>query len=294
MLQEPSRAATRAPKYILRWIAPILLFVAVVTSVALSLNLVPALVRGFLNREASVQQRGRALIIDGRITDRTVAVVRRELDGLNTIRISSVGGDDLAAIELGQLIRARSLTVVVVRECFGSCAHYIFPAAARKVISEGAVVACGSNIIGAAAVPASSFGVEFSPNERTRLRRAIAFYQSLELTEAYPLVCFRHIATCVSNDRGRRQLFTHAQMWIPSSREFDAFGISNVDGAPTQSARGWSWLFRLEYGVNPIIGELFPLDYSKLPPEQLADGARDALSRIRACESRTRLSFETL
>lgn len=59
--------------------------------------------------------------------------------------IRSGGGDVAAAIELAEWVHARGLDITVEDRCLSACANYVFPAARRKEIRAGAVVAWHGN-----------------------------------------------------------------------------------------------------------------------------------------------------
>ena len=64
---------------------------------------------------------------------------------LQRLLIDSVGGDVAAAIELADRVHARQLDITVTGVCLSSCANYVFPAARRKQIQPGAIVAWHGN-----------------------------------------------------------------------------------------------------------------------------------------------------
>jgi hypothetical protein len=61
--------------------------------------------------------------------------------GVTHLRITSAGGYVEAGIALGRWVHRNRVEVVVADHCLSSCANYVFPAGARKVIRPGAVVA---------------------------------------------------------------------------------------------------------------------------------------------------------
>lgn len=62
-------------------------------------------------------------------------------ESTRTVVLTSAGGVTKTAIEMGELIQARGLDVVVRRYCISSCANYLFIAGRRKSVEKGAVVA---------------------------------------------------------------------------------------------------------------------------------------------------------
>ncbi len=64
---------------------------------------------------------------------------------IDRLVITSAGGEVEAGIELGLWVFKQQLTLEVRDYCFSSCANYVFPAAARKIIRPNAVVAWHGN-----------------------------------------------------------------------------------------------------------------------------------------------------
>ena len=60
--------------------------------------------------------------------------------GIDTLIINSGGGVTTSARRIGRWIHQHGVTVIVDDLCFSSCANYIFTAAPRKIIREGAYV----------------------------------------------------------------------------------------------------------------------------------------------------------
>lgn len=61
------------------------------------------------------------------------------------LRITSGGGAVKAGIALGHWVYEQNLTLVVEEYCLSSCANYVFPAAPRKRLLPGALVAWHGN-----------------------------------------------------------------------------------------------------------------------------------------------------
>ena len=59
---------------------------------------------------------------------------------VDTLVINSPGGYTTTGRRLGQWVRDQRITVVVDEFCFSSCANYIFTAAPKKIIRDGAYV----------------------------------------------------------------------------------------------------------------------------------------------------------
>ena len=112
---------------------------------------------GDADRAASPQPEvgveGNAATYSGLINREGVARLRRLLEAhpaVRELRVDSSGGDPMAALDAGGLVRARGLAVVVDGRCNSACANYLFVPATRRVIRPGALVlwhnSCPQNI----------------------------------------------------------------------------------------------------------------------------------------------------
>ncbi len=79
--------------------------------------------------------------INGRIDADMVGKLKNAPTSLKTIKITSQGGDTIAAIAIGKIIHAKKLDVEVVDICTSACAQWIMPAAKSLKIDDGALVA---------------------------------------------------------------------------------------------------------------------------------------------------------
>ena len=113
-----------------------------------------------------VARDGDAIVYSGAITQQGNARVEALLaagEGIEWLRITSVGGEVNLGMDLGDLVRGHGLDVEVVDYCASSCANYVFPAGRRKLLPPDSVVVWhGSAIqsgIGALA------NIDFAPME---------------------------------------------------------------------------------------------------------------------------------
>lgn len=60
---------------------------------------------------------------------------------IDTVQIDSYGGNIEVAMNMAGLIRQRKMRMVVDGRCLSACANYLFPAAAKKTVLPGSVVA---------------------------------------------------------------------------------------------------------------------------------------------------------
>ena len=109
-------------------------------------------------QDASVHRDGGVLVYHGPIDAAANARAGELLDegGVRRLRITSPGGEVGLGMDLGELVRRRGLDVEVAGVCASSCANYVFPAGARKLLAaDAAVIWHGSAIqedVGAAAM----------------------------------------------------------------------------------------------------------------------------------------------
>jgi hypothetical protein len=108
----------------------------------------------------------------GELDDQANARLFKLYDGLKrkprTLSILSRGGPVRAGMALGSWVRAHKLNVKVLEYCLSSCANYVFPAGARKIVSNFAVI----GFHGGAASMLASFKPEWktlTPEARTML-----------------------------------------------------------------------------------------------------------------------------
>ena len=64
---------------------------------------------------------------------------------IRVLEVDSRGGESDAAMALGYWLHDEKINLEVNRLCLGSCANYLFPAAVRKLIAPGAIVAWQGN-----------------------------------------------------------------------------------------------------------------------------------------------------
>lgn len=65
---------------------------------------------------------------------------------IHILEVDSRGGDNEAAMALGYWLHDEKINLEVPRLCLGSCANYLFPAANKKLIAPGAIVAWQGNV----------------------------------------------------------------------------------------------------------------------------------------------------
>ncbi len=82
------------------------------------------------------------VIYRGRIDQLSVSRLIADTNGkrIKTLVIDSQGGELLAGITLGEWVWRERIDVEVRRLCMSACANYVFTAAKRKILSDGALV----------------------------------------------------------------------------------------------------------------------------------------------------------
>jgi hypothetical protein len=107
----------------------------------------------FASDDPAVRVEGRTLHYVGLLNKRGLERLRPLLErhpDLREIRISSSGGEAFPGMEIGQLVRARALDVVVDQRCNSACANFIFLPAPKKTILPNAIVfwhnSCPQNV----------------------------------------------------------------------------------------------------------------------------------------------------
>lgn len=96
--------------------------------------------RSTSNRNNATVRAGNVLTIKGRIDDVLIGIVEGQLNGLNTIIITSQGGDNYAAIALAKIIYNHHIKVVAREECLSACSSFILVASPVVVIEPRTVI----------------------------------------------------------------------------------------------------------------------------------------------------------
>lgn len=97
---------------------------------------------------ARVEQRGNAVVLQGRIDDEaaTRAIALMLDPWITRLVITSGGGLVNAALDLAEAVHARGLDVEVPVACMSSCANYVLPAGRRKLLGRRGAVAWHGNM----------------------------------------------------------------------------------------------------------------------------------------------------
>lgn len=87
----------------------------------------------------------------GRLTNDNVNGLLAKIDSVKgniTLHITSTGGDELAAIRLGEELKGRSTLIVVNEYCLSACASVILLSSQNILINEEAIVGLHAGILG--------------------------------------------------------------------------------------------------------------------------------------------------
>lgn len=185
--------------------------------------------------ETVVTREGRTLTISGPIARNLDRSVVRELRGIDTVTITSSGGDERAAVRIGMALADRpNIMLIVEGACLSACAQYIFVAAQHKRISEGGVVGCHVNAIAGTEVSPAAYGSQYSKAETELAADARRLYRYLGVSISFARVCMSNaVVICYYTDpQGNKGIRTTVDIWIPTSENYRQFGIAGVEGAP--------------------------------------------------------------
>jgi ATP-dependent protease ClpP protease subunit len=181
-----------------------------------------------------VKKEGDTIYFSGTISQEAAdAIVERASAEVHTLVVNSDGGDETAAIQIGNLVAQRGLTVVVDDKCHSACAQYVFVAAARKEISATGVVSCHHNSVGISEdTPRWLSGTALSRIGTVRIA-ASSLYQMAGVSLDFARACMTAVVPlCYCSKSGEDYIKTGYSVWIPTRRDFAKFGIAEVVGAP--------------------------------------------------------------
>ena len=173
--------------------------------------------------------------------------------GTTVLRINSDGGDPQAAMQLGRYLRQQQWRLAVDTVCAGSCALYVFPAAWRKHIPAGAVLALQeSAFLRAQAGPQQmrrslvEAGVPADELDRETAALAAQLAETAALEAAFAVelgivpAFYRDFPQVAAQADGVRQRFPDQEAtvywWPAAARLQRCYGIAGVDEG-TRAAR---------------------------------------------------------
>lgn len=158
------------------------------------------------------------------------------------LRIDSTGGEIMSSMRIGRALHDRRMDVVVRNLCLSSCANYIFPAGARKVIEPGSVVAWH----GDARQPNTLLRIELLKEwERSLGRSAVSAHDRQWIADMRERIAtqdayYAHLGVRDGIARmGHEVSPVVPGFWALGPRDMGAFGITRVEAPPDYGARAY-------------------------------------------------------
>ncbi len=185
------------------------------------------------------------ILIRGAITKETASEFKRAIESakISKVMLDSGGGNVEAAIEIATLIHKRELDVEVVKNCFSSCANYLFTAGKNKHIGEQGIVAWHGNAhhmlylhkTGQKPLNESEF------NNFTRLVKLEADFFASIATDQF--ICWF----------GKLEPFKIRNLYFLSKQDMERFGVKNItvrsnyEASDTSYLKAWWGMQNLTY-----------------------------------------------
>jgi hypothetical protein len=164
----------------------------------------------------------------GKITRDTPRRLQEVLSGqIQTIIVTSDGGETEGGIAVGEVIQERGLDVVVEGFCASSCANYFFTLANDKVVAEGSWVGYHGNVQTLLALTESQLKAQGITSPRV-LDQTLTNLKAQAERERVLLTAAGVDQTLFDYSQVQSQL-TGATFWAPSAADLAAFGLTNLD-----------------------------------------------------------------
>jgi hypothetical protein len=223
---------------------------------------------------AKVSVEGGTLRVDGTILEEAVAEVARlliaaEANPIRSIVIKSHGGERVAGIHFGELVRDWKLAVTVDSYCESACANYAAIVARELVVPDGAV-------LGYHGGPSKSWGSDGRYREDYEKTLRTRHENMLRCTNAKSAIDLdQHIADQLRRDK---------EIYARQEALYRSAGVSMAileDTWPIKIAPAHLWMFTRDvleqcYGVKNIAS------YPVLPTDEIARG-KTVIRVIRSC-----------
>lgn len=153
----------------------------------------------------------------------------------STLAINSQGGEVVSAIRIAELVSKAQLMLIVDGECSSSCANYIFPAAKRKIVTKGSVVAIHGGI--EAIKQRYNLRTEMELNYfEYAVKKQTEFYSQLHMTSSwlniYDNFLDRYLQRKKSPDAAlKAKTFSCPYMflWAPTKEDFISWGVKGIE-----------------------------------------------------------------
>jgi len=154
---------------------------------------------------------------------KAITLIRNNKTPIKTIIVNSNGGDVKGGMLLGRFIYKNKLNLIVNKNCFSSCANYLFTAAYIKDINKDSEVGWH----GGSMQPFWEFPKD-TPEEQKQL-----FYQELkqlkqEEKNFFDLIHVDQRVTYLGTIKPYKKQRTDKPLWTYSLKDIKNFGIKNV------------------------------------------------------------------
>jgi hypothetical protein len=205
-----------------------------------------------------VRESMRVVRMDGPILDGDVERLKKVYtSSVTLLRVKSEGGDTLAGMLLGRFVRHKHLDLEVNGLCASSCANYVFPAARKKLIPRGSILAFHGTayttslsspgktrrMLIASGISADQTDAAVPDLIAVMKKQAImerGFAVDLHISEAF-YRDFLQVADFYDNHYAGNEEKDISVLWWPSAQRLrTCYGITNVDdqARPAVLARG--------------------------------------------------------
>lgn len=195
---------------------------------------------------------GNTLVFDGVIAGDAVLdairMMRTSDSKIETLRITSPGGEIASGIEFGYFVKEKGLEVEVSQLCFSACANYILTAASHITIKKDALIGWHGGANQSDALWKQSVLPKDHENlivyiNRLRIKEA-AFFDAIQVDQK--------ITTYGQVNRNRCQAGKTTDGWYYSQEDLKKMGVDSVE------IQGGTLLNSMEYNGTKISACLMP------------------------------------
>lgn len=177
-----------------------------------------------------------AVVFNGRLDASAAADLIARLQNASTLHITSQGGDEAAALELGRIVVERRIRVVVDDYCMSACANLVFAVSPQPEVGHQAIVGFHTSAIAieqkyqARREPPSTQVSELASGYRALYQAAGIRTALLECAaEQIGLTDQRIVDVDPSTGMTRTGWKSLRTWWVPSMADLRAFGIPAIN-----------------------------------------------------------------
>jgi hypothetical protein len=232
---------------------------------------------------------GETIVFCGPITSisttelETLLQVNKEIE---TLRMSSPGGDPASGIEIARMIHAHDLRLVVFEECLSACAQYVFISAPIVFVEPDTVVAFHHTVSTNLKI-ISEYELEFDERMVRDMEKAarleVEFYEELDLDVAFLSKPFARMQpTCIEReqtDPNRISMRGPYKTWTGSRAVLEGVRGRPVDGWWPSDRNDYFRVVNIRY---PTLSSPRFFRYE----ESITTGDEDALHKLPWCKPR--------